>query len=86
MGDGAQYLAIGIVELRIFMKQLGCNDDVNVDPIPFCLKIYTYFEYGNGKHANDPRVILESVPIAAYADSGLQILSNSWYLKVLVNG
>lgn len=50
------------------MKQLSFNDEVNVDPIHSCFK-YSHFQYGNGKNASDPRVILGSMPIAAYANS-----------------
>lgn len=49
VGDGAEYSAIGTVELKIVFVIDG--DDI-VDNIPFSPHGHTHWQYGQGEHAS----------------------------------
>lgn len=73
LDDGAPYSALGEVELRILLDELGLTFPRQIDPIPRSLQGFSYFQYGTGSHASQSRKILGSVVLTAYSDSNRPI-------------
>lgn len=65
--DGAEYSAIGTIELKLIFN-VDVNEDL--DNIPNSLQGHTHWQYGQGAHASDARQILGSTVLSVKADSG----------------
>lgn len=68
LDDSAPYSAIGEVELRILLHDLGLSFPKRFDLIPQSLSGYSFFQYGTGSHSSSSRKILGSVVLTAYSD------------------
>lgn len=67
--DGAEYSAVGLIELKLFELKLNLDID-DLDPIPSSLTGVTHWQFCVGDHASASRRILGSTVIAVKADSG----------------
>lgn len=70
--DGAEYSALGIVELKLF-EELYRDTNTEMDPIPASLEGVNHWQFGVGEHASESRRILGSVVLTAKSDSGRHV-------------
>lgn len=57
------------MELILLQNTLGIGESIKIEKIPDTLNGHTHWQCGLGKHASDPRRVMESVSLLATFDN-----------------